>query len=679
MLSLSLTEKQKLFQLLRARESYRSQADKSRQILVAFVTGNPEAQARRMDFQQLKQSLRDKLPGYAIPVKIYPLECIPKLASGKIDKSQLKALAIENLAEEKRFGAEKSLATKTGQLFCADLSAAERKIQQALSDAWEQVLGCPVTSLDDNFFELGGDSILSIHVISRLLQAGYKIGPNDLFESPEFGQLIGKIAASSMINEPQVQLPPVNYAPITPIQSWFFNTVTAHPEQWNMARLYKVPQGLSEATIQRALHQIAKYHDVFRICFIKQSGDYKHVLDASAEIPLSIVEMPNKSISLDELNEHAALQQDSLSLGQAPLISFVLFKTHSETFLLVTAHHLVMDIISWQILKQDLQFYLQPANSIKSLVHSTPFTAWADYQKSLAEDAAIKKQIEFWDRQGNLQSSRFPFILDQRSASGASSIEANIDVLSSQLDQQSSQALKHDAHQNYQTTPPDLLLTAFALAILERFAQPQITIDVESHGRFDPNENIDLSRTIGWFSCVYPLLLSSDPHSSDNDSLIASTIKTTKEKLKRIKHGGIAFGLLKQTNQLKNYTSLPQARILFNYMGNYEIQVPESSDEHKLIDMHSDIAFQRHPKNQRSHFIEMQCYFRAGQFHLMWHYDRYLVDREALCEFAEIYQGKLQQITRHCNNTQHGSYTPSDFPDAELDQQELDDFLDSLS
>ncbi len=676
---LSPAEKRDLYQSIRDKQDHATCKAGNGKVLVAFARINSGPDGSHIDSKVIKSFLYDKLPKHAIPQKIYLLESMPILASGKIDRSKLKKLASKYLADEKNSGAAVMAATISEQRHHADLPVAELKIQQALINAWEHVLGRPVKNQQDNFFELGGDSILSIHVVSKILQAGYKIGPNDVFDYPTISQLSRKIAANSSDDTAQVRPLPVNHAPVTPIQSWFFYTVKEHLEQWNLARFFRLPEAVSVPMLKDAINRLAADHDAFRVSFIRDSGIYRHALQENAEIAFAIVDLPGETHEGAEIKRQAAQRQALFSLAQAPLFDFVLFKTGSGNILLVTAHHLVMDIISWQVLKKDLQYHLQPGNRDHPPLQSMPFTAWADYQYKLAHDPEITSQIEFWNGQINDQSTQFPIGSRGLTETAAVSKEANRDVIKTRLERGLSLSLDHDAHQNYQTTLPDLLLSAFSLAVLERYGQAQITIDVESHGRFDPGKSIDLSRTIGWFSSVYPLLVSSDPHSSTRDGLIAATIKTTKEKLKQVRHGGIAFGLLKQTNQLSSYASAPPTRILFNYLGNAEKHAQSPSDAPELIELDLDVPGQRHPDNRCTHFIEIQAYFKDSQLQIEWHYDQCLIDGQEIEEFTHCYLRHLQDIIIHCQGDQHGSYTPSDFPDADLDQHELDDFLDSLS
>lgn len=676
---LSLTEKQHLYQLLRGRVEHRQRACGNKKILVSFVTVSPAPETSQPDSKQLKLALRNHLPDYAIPEKIYTLARMPKLVNGKIDKSKLKSLAEKYLADDMHPAVNAQSGKISAESARCESSMEDSMIEQPIIDAWQQVLGRLVTSPDDNFFELGGDSILSIHLVSRLLQAGYRVGPNDLFEYPCIGQLSEKLAANSSDDPGEIRMTPADGAPVTPIQAWFFETIGEHHEQWNMARLFKLADTVDVQALRNAVNRLAHGHDVFSVSFIRETAGYRHKLNDVNAVSFTTTRLAPESSTANELLKQAETEQSMFNLSRAPLIRFVLLYSDFEKFLLVTAHHLVMDIISWQILEQDLQHLLIPGNSDKPLAQATPFTAWADYQNSLASSAEIKMQAEFWNSQYSHDSSHFPFNQNLSPDSLPVSLEANVKVIRTRLEQDFSAKLVIDAHQNYQTTTPDLLLTAFVLAIFDSYGRTQITIDIESHGRFDPGERIDLSRTIGWFSSVYPLLLACDPGPSNRDALIAATIKSTKENLRKVRYGGISYGLLKQAGQLHRYAGMTQARILFNYMGSKDMRSPQPAENAPLVEMALDIHGQRHPDNQRSHFIEIQSYFSAGQLYAEWHYDACLIDDNVAGNFAHHYLDNLRQIIEHCQQTQHASYTPSDFPDAGLDQQALDDFLGSIS
>ena len=188
-------------------------------------------------------------------------------------------------------------------------------------------------------------------------------------------------------------------------------------------------------------------------------------------------------------------------------------------------------------------------------------------------------------------------------------------------------------------------MSALSLAVYEQFQRTQITIDVEGHGRFDPLERIDLSATIGWFSAIYPVMLTCSPDSGSENELIDQTIKATKEKLRQVSHGGIAYGILSQAGQGKHQGGgLSQSRILFNYLGGAGRTEPDQPDVYDLTEIDIEIPGQRHPANQRAHFIEILACFHHRQFHVQWHYDKDLLDPGELAEFVRCYERILQKM-----------------------------------
>ena len=330
---LTLAEKQNLWQRLCRQRNQDPERQARRQVLVAFVTsgsqapGAPVARAGTVREQSGEPEYRDwlaqRLPGYAIPARIYPLESLPRLPSGKIDKAKLKELARASLAQEHESGRPGSAVPGSGRQLPEPLSPVEIGIYQALEKTWEKVLGCTVTDPGDHFFELGGDSILSIHVVSGMLKAGYKIGPNDLFNYPQIGHLARHLAVINAVEEPAELQSAVNDAALTPIQSWFFNTVTAHAGQWNLSRVFALPKAVDDGVVQQAIARLADKHDAFRITFRRKAGRYLQVLADAPSVSLQVVEIENKTLSDEVLRRMAGSYQTCFDLEQAPLIRFV--------------------------------------------------------------------------------------------------------------------------------------------------------------------------------------------------------------------------------------------------------------------------------------------------------------------------------------------------------------------
>ena len=673
-LPMRLEQKRAMYRLICRREQSGLDQNNARTVLVSCVTLHLECEDEEQCIRKIKDFIGDKLPGYAIPSKIFLIKAIPKLVSGKIDKSTLKSMAVKRLLES---GLSESADTESAIAIARDRSINDQSLtRQTIHTVWEHVLGCKVSGVDENFFELGGDSILSIHVVSRLLQAGYSISPNDLFDFPTIALLADKLDRN---NDVEVDtLDAVNNAPLTPIQSWFFNTVTADPARWNMARLFQLQQGIEAMMVENALDKLARHHDVFNLSFTPLSSGYCHQLSSQSRLMLETIRLEDQVYSDGELHALIASQSSSFDLNKAPLFRFILFETKTRSILLITAHHLLMDVVSWEILKQDLEYCLSCETSDKALVKSTPFTAWCSYQATLSSDRLLTQQIEFWNQSVRCSDAELPAKFFMPDSESDSITEATIRLHSIQLDEQVSQLLRRDAHANYQTSVIDLVLSALVLTIWQQYGQSQLRIALEGHGRIDPHEQLDLSRTIGWFSTVYPLILSLDPGAGDEDERLASAIKQTKNGIRQIKYSGMGYGLLNQSGQLNSDHHGSESAVLFNYMGHYQDDLTGSASGSVLTELDVETPGLRHPGNQRSHAIEIQAYFKHQRFYLDWFYDKNMIDKTELITFSNCYQDTLHKVLMHCQHNEHGSYTPSDFPDAGLDQQALDDFLDSI-
>ncbi len=638
--------------------------------IVAFVT-QPNI-GEHLD--RLKSGLIDRLPSYAIPQHIYRLESLPLLANGKVDKQQLQTLAQQRLAQELESSDDKPLLDLTST--AASLSDSESKVLNSLSAIWSEVLGIKIKSANDNFFDLGGDSILSIHVVSRMLRHGYQIGPNDIFDSPTLLELSKVIAAKTEQSHASHSLEKCDEAPLTPIQNWFFNTVKTRPGQWNLAKCYQLPSSINIDTLHKAINQLLSKHDVFRMCFVDTKQGIVQKLQPTATLTLETVKLPNYELWENALSKALKQIQTEFDLNQAPLARFILFTSEDIKILFITAHHLIIDLVSWQIIKQDLITQLTDNPDQATHIQPVSFSGWSNYINELSDDPRIRQQQDFWRAQIDKHGPQTPFELE--TGVDATSHEKNIKTINQTLGYHLSQSLVTEINQTYQTRIVDILLSALVLSVPDNFSQTQLTLDLESHGRFDPNNHYDLSQTIGWFSSVYPVCLSCNQGDADIKQRIVKTIKATKETLHQIDHGGLGFELLRQAQLPPEFDASAPRRLLFNYLGKLDSIDSSRKPADGINELNVTIPGQRHPENERSHYLEIQAYLTNGELTIQWHYDPNFIDENRLISFTDSYVQTLHRIVDITKDQADTIYTPSDFPDSGLDQGQLDDFLDSI-
>jgi non-ribosomal peptide synthase protein (TIGR01720 family) len=239
------------------------------------------------------------------------------------------------------------------------------------------------------------------------------------------------------------------------------------------------------------------------------------------------------------------------------------------------------------------------------------------------------------------------------------------------LSEEETTALLQEVPSVYQTQITDALLAALARALRKWTGERAMLLDMESHGREVIADDLDLSRTAGWFTSVYPVLIELD----HND--VAGTIKSVKEQLRRIPRNGFSYGLLRYLSE----DGIPADRALqpevgFLYLGQFDQELSESAPIRLAKEPHGP---SQSPKQRRSHLLDFEARVTGGKLEISLTYSESLHARETIRRLADAFIEELRALIEHCQSAQEIGYTPSDFPEAELNQQELDDLISSLT
>ena len=301
---------------------------------------------------------------------------------------------------------------------------------------------------------------------------------------------------------------------------------------------------------------------------------------------------------------------------------------------------------------------------------SASYLHWSRSLERIAHTSEILSELDYWKSLPLTETSDIPFDHD-----GIDPFEGQADTLTVMLDKNDTIALSGPVHAAYQTTILDLLLTALARVLYRWTGRKQNSIGLEGHGRESLGEDMDTSRTIGWFTAFYPVCIEVSKQRS-----AAADIKHIKELLYRIPNRGIGYGLLRylcddnETRSVLN--TVPEPRVLFNYMGNMDRKNMVSALFRALP---VDCEPQRDPRNRRAHLLDINCRISAGRLEMDWTHDRNIHNRETIVSLAADYIDSLKQLISHCQAPDSGGYTPSDFPEAGLNQEDLDAFIDRIS
>jgi amino acid adenylation domain-containing protein/non-ribosomal peptide synthase protein (TIGR01720 family) len=632
--------------------------------LVAYITAReaaPDTQQASLT-SELRAFLKEKLPDYMLPAVFVKLAALPLLPNGKLNRRALPA------PDQARPDLDTA--------FVAPESNAETMI----ADIWANLLGVKQVGRYDNFFELGGDSILGIQVIARTNQAGLRLTPRQLFQFPTVAGLAAVAGRGPAIQADQGLV--TGPVPLSPIQHWFFAQSYPEPHHWNQTVLFSTNQPLDQAILSGAVARLLEHHDALRLRFTRDESGWRQVnvgLEAAPVIWIDLSAVP-------EAEQRAAIEarsaelQASLDLMAGPIMRVAYFDLGPACAgrLLFVVHHLAVDGVSWRILMEDLQVAYQQL-AAAALSGQTPvvtlppkttsFQTWAQKLSAHAQSDAIQAELDYWRKataSGQAQLPRdFPVGINS---------EASARRVSVALTPEETGALLRDVPPVYRTEINDVLLTALAQAFQAWSGAPSLLIELEGHGREDLFDDVDVSRTVGWFTSAYPVRLDLTKAAGLGAALMA-----IKEQLRGIPQRGIGYGLLRYLSadpaisaQLRDQ---PRAEVSFNYLGQFDQTAEASSTFGPAAEARGP---DRSPQGLRDCVLGINGSVIGGRLQMEWSYSANLHRQATVERLAQEFIAALRNLITHCQSPDAGGYTPSDFNLAKLDKRKLDKVLSKV-
>ncbi|WP_144635204.1 non-ribosomal peptide synthetase [Bordetella genomosp. 13] len=579
----------------------------------------------------LRDQLARRLPHYMVPSAIVLLPALPRTPNGKLDRAALP---------------EPELAA---QAYDAPRDGAETAIAQA----WSEVLGTARPGRHDNFFEAGGDSILSLQLVARLRNAGWRLSPRQVFERQTIAALAGE--AERLDGSVSTQAGPAQgEAPLLPIQQRYFARRIPNRNHWNQAVLLQADAPPDTATLARALQAVLATHDALRLRYRQQApGQWVQYHAPNAD---DAGELVWRATARDEHDALALFEraQRSLDIEQGPLLRLQIVDTEgAPARMLVVIHHLAVDGVSWRILLDDLrQAYEQARNGqvCRLAPVGCSFQAWAAALRTrLAVGAA---ESAHWRGLADV-----PAALPQGDAAGSRAL-ADQRTLTAMLDADWTDRLLRQAPAAYRTQVNDLLLAALGRALCRWSGQDHVLVDLEGHGREPVFDDVDLSRTVGWFTNLYPVALRplGEP---------GAAIKRVKESLRRAPHHGLGFDAWQRSTDA---VTLPPRQVVFNYLGQYDDGQPTQAGWCALPGAPGAAM---DPRAESAHEFNVKGSVFRGALTLSVSFGAARHDERDIQSWLDDFRDELKALVAHCGAQARG-LTPSDVPLAGLTQAQLD-------
>ncbi|MFH8369394.1 non-ribosomal peptide synthase/polyketide synthase [Streptomyces sp. NPDC018031] len=599
------------------------------------------------DAAALRAFLAGTLPDHLVPAVVVTLDRLPLGATGKLDRRALPdpvwaAPATATGGRPPRTGTERTLAA-----------------------IWSEVLGVPEVGAEDNYFALGGDSILGIRIVSAARRAGLALTPRHVFLHQTVAELAAAAGDLPAPASDAEQGPVVGEVPLTPVQHWLFEAPGA-PEGLTQSLSFELSADPGEALLRAALAAVLERHDALRSRFAAgPDGEWRQYGTAPGAAPhLEVHDLPRESPQAagTALREAAGALAAGFALDTGPLLKAALCRPGDgrPPVLLLAAHHLVVDAVSWRVILEDLDAAyraLRAGEPVDLGPKTTSFRTWAQRLTAHTEAGGFDGELDRW------RDSQDPGALPADHPGGRNTA-ADEDALTVALDDEDTRRLLQDVPDVYRTRVNDVLLCALGRVLARWTGRDRVVVALEGHGREDLFDDIDLSRTVGWFTTMYPVALEV-PRDADT----GAALKSVKESLRSVPHGGVGYGALRHLHPTagRRLPGLPQ--IGFNYLGRQDWHAAPGG---LLHGPHGGLAGGMDPAADRPHLIDVVGRVTGKRLEFTWSYSRRVHARDTVARLAAETADELREIVRHCALPGAGGRTPSDFPLAPLDQPAVD-------
>ncbi|SKD35872.1 non-ribosomal peptide synthetase [Mycobacteroides abscessus] len=621
--------------------------------LVGYIMGTA-------DPVEARSALAERLPAYMVPAAVVVLDALPLTVNGKLDKRALPAPEYRSVG--------------------TDYRAPSGPVEKILADIYAQVLGVDRVGVDESFFDLGGDSILSMQVVSRARAAGVHCRPRDIFVE----QTVSAVAAVASLSDGGAGIVDDGIGPVlaTPIIHWL-QSVPGPVDQFNQTIVLQAPVGVTEDDVVVILQALLDRHATLRLRAESgdASGGWSLLVPDAGTVDARACLRVAESLSDAEL----VAARSRLNPAAGAQLSAVWVPDSRQLALMI--HHLAVDGVSWRILLEDLNIAWAQHHGgqpVQLPAGGTSFARWAALLDEHARSQDVVATADAW-REVAAVPAALPAVMPGLDT------YATAKTLSVSLDADTTRELLSEVPAAFHAGVQDILLIAFGLAWNEFLDSntTSIAIGVEGHGRQEElgtvaGQDIDLSRTVGWFTTKYPVSLSvgglSWKEIADGSADLGPIIKSAKEQLRALPDP-LTYGLLRYLNPDVDLSG-PEPAIGFNYLGRLGAGAADLTDDLWRIneDSLSSAGVASSVSMPLMYTVDLNAgivegglgeeagpHLRAG-----WTWAPSSVTEPQVQRLSQLWFEALAGICAYVRGG-GGGLTPSDIAPAQLSQQQIDE------
>jgi non-ribosomal peptide synthase protein (TIGR01720 family) len=593
--------------------------------LIAYTTGAATA-------EELKAYLKEKLPGYMVPGYYVKLESIPLTSNGKVDR--------KNLPDPEGTGLQHE-----------EYVAPRTELEKLLVRQWSGVLRAKEEEIgmESDFFALGGDSIKAIQIVARLRNAGYELKISDVMGSSRLQDMTAKLKPLSRRID---QGPVEGEVLLSPVQQAFLSNAFAkgtevEKDLFHQSFMLCFPCGLTTAETRAIIEKLIAHHDVLRMGYQKSdagtwqqingglAGDY-YVLE-EATLPGSIKAKAEKEAFFEE--QGAKLKQ-RIGFIRGPLVGVGLYhdREQEESHLLLSIHHMVIDLVSWRILFEDidtLSGQYRKGRKLSLPEKTDSYRYWMERNAEYAKSHLLERQRGYWQQHQSAKADRMPVVQPEGRNTFGVSRRAGF-----RLSKEETLQLQEGMHGRNKVETNALLLAALSRALKDVFGVGTVRVLLEGHGREEYLEKTDISRTVGWFTSMYPFVLSSARADVETVLMLQDALSN------QVPDKGVGYGLLRYISD-HPLPPMEDAQVTFNYLGDFTREgTPGTATGRTFRYSEYGHGEDVDPELERESEVEVSGQHEDGCLRMSIQYSGERMDEGQMQELATSYKAQLLQISK---------------------------------
>ena len=553
----------------------------------------------------LREGMSKELPEYMVPAYLMKIAKIPVTQSGKLDKRSLPQIE-----------------AKTENPYISPRNEREA----VLCEIFKEILGVHRVSVKDSFFELGGDSIKGIRVVSKIREAGYDMNIKDVMSGRTVEEISERLKKTEVLLYEQGEVR--GNVQTTPIIEAFRSWELEEPHHFNQEMMMKVDG--NETQVEEVLKSLVSHHDMLRGVYRNETLE---ILSNEGKCyNYEVYDLCEEEKEEKKIEAKCEEIQKSMDLEKGPLFSSILFKVKDGNYLFLCMHHLIVDGVSWRIVTEDIKRGLKQLREGKEIVlpkKTASYIEWAETLSEYKKSEKLEKERDYWKEiEEKMSEGRYQG--EKNAASGYGTVAF-------QLEEEETEKLIKVSGKTYNTEINDLLLSGLGMAVKQISGQNKLAVMLEGHGREELHKKIEVDRTVGWFTSMYPVIVECYEE-------VKESIVRTKEMLRKVPNHGIGYGLLKQRKE--------ESDISFNYLGEME----EEKETGRIYNTGTGMS----EKNRLPGGLTINGSVHRGQLVFVFRYDKSRYTKEEMSALAGAFKEKLKEEIFHCCGEEKRILTPSD-------------------